>query len=163
MRSFVVSNSSVGEGRFAEYLGEQLECLRQGVAFGVDGEAQLPGGTATASTTAATSATPAATTAATGADADAERVEFFAQGLPIVFLRAGHHQARQHAGRRRVALQRLLIAVMKVSTSATVSPRFFFASRPAFRPLVLTILTRASRFAGEGSNSSPASATVPPW
>ena len=93
-----------GEGRLAEDFAEQLECPRQRVALGLDGERQLPGGTAAASA-AATSATPAASSAATGSDPDAQRIELFAEGLAIVLLRAGHHQAGEHPGRGRLALE----------------------------------------------------------
>ena len=93
-----------GEGRLAEDLAEQLERLRKRVPFGFDGEGQLPGGTAAAAA-AATAATPAAAAAATRSDADAQRIELLAEGLAIVFLRAGHHQAGEHSGRGRLVLE----------------------------------------------------------
>ena len=64
-------------------------------------------------------AASAAEAAQAGGDADAERIQFLAQRLPIVLLGAGHHQSRQHAGRCRLSLERLLVAVVQASVPAT--------------------------------------------
>ena len=58
-------------------------------------------------------AAAAAEAAQSGRNADAELVEFFAKGLPVVLLRARHHQARQHSRRRRQVLERFFVAVMQ--------------------------------------------------
>ena len=91
------------EGWLAENLAKQLECLRERAAFGFDGEAQLPRGTGPAAAT-ATPAPPAAAATA-GPDANAQRVELLTEGLAIVLLRAGQHQAGEHSGRGRLVLE----------------------------------------------------------
>ncbi len=63
--------------------------------------------------TAATASTAATAAAATRSDADAQRIELLAEGLAIVFLRAGHHQAGEHTGRGRLALERIFVAVVQ--------------------------------------------------
>jgi hypothetical protein len=47
------------------------------------------------------------------ANLHAQRFEFLAQCLAIVPLRAGHHQTREHSGRRIQAFERLGIAVVQ--------------------------------------------------
>ncbi len=104
MRSFEVSNSLGGEGRLAEDLAQEPKRLRQRVPFGLDRERQLPRGPGTPAAAATAATAPAAATAARS-DADAQRFELLAEGLAIVFLGAGHHQAGKHSGRRRLALE----------------------------------------------------------
>ena len=70
MRSFEVSNSSAGKAGSRRISRKQPERLRQRVAFGFDGERQLPCG-AGSPAAAATAATTATAAAATRSDADA--------------------------------------------------------------------------------------------
>ena len=104
MRSFEVSNSSAGKAGSRRISPSSSSALRQRVAFGFNGEGQLPGG-ATATAATAPAAATAAAAATTGSDADAQRIELLAEGLAIVFLRAGHHQAGEHSGRGRLVLE----------------------------------------------------------
>ena len=160
MRSFEVSNSSAGKAGSRRISPQQLERLRQRVALGFDREGQLPRGTGTPAAT-ATAATAAAA-AATRSDADAQRIELLAQRLAIVLLRAGHHQAGQHPGRRRLALERFFVAVVQGQHERHRLAAVLLRQQAGLQATVVTTLIRASRFAGEGSKASPAVATLPP-
>ena len=138
-----------GECRFAEDLAEQLEGLRERVALGFDGEGQLPRGTAAASAP-ATAATPSAATAAARRDADAQRIQLLAQGLAIVLLRAGHHQAGEHPGHGRLALERFGVAVVQRQHERDRLAAILLVQQPGLQAAVIDDLDPGIQVGGRG-------------
>ena len=111
MRRFEVSNSSAGNAGSRRISPSSVSACGSVSRLASTEKVSCPGGTAT--TAAPRPPRPPRPPPPPDADADAQRIELLAEGLAIVFLRAGHHQAGEHSGRGRLALERFFVAVVQ--------------------------------------------------